>query len=68
MGSVGSEDLNMTITGGLDACKLNVPTTVGVASNGSMYIGTLTEGNYKNYKLNASSSLYEMSAQGKLFV
>ena len=38
--------------GGFDACKLNVPTTVGVANYRSVYIGTLTEGNTETYYSN----------------
>ena len=62
---VGRTDLNMTIAGGLDTCELNTPTAVGMAKNGSMYIGTLKDGTHQSYSLKAESSVYQMPALGQ---
>ena len=60
VGSLGSADLNQTIPGNLDTCKLNNPTAITVTENKSIVVATLRY-SYQDYSWeNAETSLWEM--------
>ena len=60
VGSLGSADLNQTIPGNLDTCKLNNPTAITVTENKSIVVATLRY-SYQDYSWkNAETCLWEM--------
>lgn len=64
---LGTEDLNMTVTGDLTECELNAPTAIGVSQNRTIYVATLTDLNPDSYNFSANSSLYQMPTFGQCY-
>ena len=60
VGFLGSADLNQTIPGNMETCKLNNPTAITVTTNKSIVVATLRY-SYQDYSWeNAETSLWKM--------
>ena len=60
VGFLGSADLNQTIPGNMETCKLNNPTAITVTTNKSIVVATLRY-SYQDYSWeNAETSFWKM--------
>lgn len=60
----GNTDLNVTVPGSLDVCKLHSPTGISVTSNGTILVATMNA-TWEQYNWRRSSFLWSLDTQSK---